>query len=288
MTFAAGLRNVRIAHGDGNFPALMFFPATGEETATVVGPFSLTVASSGLAPGTFPLVVISHGTGSSPLLFRDLGAHLARQGFVVVIPEHPGNNRNDNSLAGTEANLVNRPRHIRSAIDWAFATPEIGRHLRPDAAALIGHSQGGYTALANAGGRPNALPNETKDGQIRAVPVEADPRVKALVLLAPATPWYMHEGSLDAVKVPILMLTGEKDEHAPPAFGEIVLTRMPDKSRIEHHIVPHAGHFSFLSPYPEAMTKPAFPPSQDPKDFDRRQFNPILSEQVASFLRRVI
>jgi len=39
-----------------------------------------------------------------------------------------------------------------------------------------------------AGGRPIAGPHETQDHQPRLIRVDPDPRVKALVLLAPATP----------------------------------------------------------------------------------------------------
>jgi predicted dienelactone hydrolase len=65
-----------------------------------------------VAAGSFPLVVVSHGTGGSHLLYRALAAHLARNGFVVALPEHPQNNRNDNDLGGTAANLAQRPRPV--------------------------------------------------------------------------------------------------------------------------------------------------------------------------------
>lgn len=68
-----------------------------------------------------------------------------------MLPEHPGNNRADNTIAGTIANLVNRPRHIRLLIDAAFDNLVIGPALLRDKVALIGHSMGGYTALAVAG-----------------------------------------------------------------------------------------------------------------------------------------
>jgi len=284
MTFRAGYRQTSIPRPDRPAsPALAFYPSVSPEAPTALGPFMVDVAGDGApAVGRFPLVVISHGTGSAPTLFRDLAAHLARKGFVVVAPEHPGNNRNDNSLAGTEENLIDRPRHLAATIDFAFRAFEA--NLKPDAVHLIGHSQGGYTILALAGGHPLALQNETRSPETRSVPVVPDPRVKSLVLLAPATPWYMHEGSLDDVRVPILMLTGDRDEHAPPAFAEIVLFRIPDASRIRHRAVPNAGHFSFLSPYPMAMRNPAFPPSQDPPGFDRQHFNGEMCKEVAAFL----
>jgi predicted dienelactone hydrolase len=39
-----------------------------------------------------------------------LAAQLARNGFVVALPEHPRSDRNNNDLEGTAANPANRPR----------------------------------------------------------------------------------------------------------------------------------------------------------------------------------
>ena len=98
-----------------------------------------------------PLVMLSHGNSGTPWAYRGLASHLARSGFAVGLVEHPGNSRNDNSLAGTAANLENRPRHVSLAIDAAFADPSVGGRLVPDRVAVIGHSIGAYTALAARG-----------------------------------------------------------------------------------------------------------------------------------------
>jgi predicted dienelactone hydrolase len=217
-----------------------------------------------------------------------LAAGLARGGFVVVLPEHPGNNRHHNELAGTAAILANRPRQVCLAIDWAYADEALGAHLVSDAVAVIGHSLGGYTALAVAGGRPWAAAHETPDRQNHPVPVTPDDRVKALVLLAPATPWFMVPGALQAVRVPILLLSGEKDEMTPARHAEVVKRGVLDETRVEHRTVPNAGHYSFLSPFPAARVSPTFPPSQDPPGFDRLRFHEELCVEVSAFLRRVL
>lgn len=107
-------------------------------------------------------------------------------------------------------------------------------------------------------------PHETLDRQPRAVPVTPDSRVKALVLLAPATPWFRTPSALRDVRVPILMLTAGKDEHTPEWHAEIVKRGVASVTPITHRVVANAGHYSFLSPFPAAMSSPAFPPSQDP------------------------
>jgi len=189
---------------------------------------------------------------------------------VVACPEHPRNNRNNNELAGTAQILQNRPRELQIVMDWAFAS--LGKSLKSASAAVIGHSLGGYTGLALAGGAPRAFARETPDGIERALCVAHDDRIKALVLLAPATVWFMSPDSLASVHIPILMLTAEKDEYTPAFHSGIVTNGVPNPRLVEHRSVPNAGHFSFLSPFPPAMSNPAFPPSQDPPGFDRSQF----------------
>ncbi|MBL0161421.1 MAG: alpha/beta fold hydrolase [Bryobacterales bacterium] len=288
--FAAGLRSSEVPDPPtaDSIPLLILYPSEAAEQNETLGPYTISAARNApVAAGTFPLVVLSHGTGGSPLVYRTLAAHLARNGFVVLLPEHPRNNRNNNELAGTAAILANRPRHLRLVADWAFLDDALAAALQPGAFSIIGHSLGGYTALAAAGGAPTAFPHESPDHVSRPIEVTPDPRVNALVLLAPASPWFMAPGALSAVRVPILMLTAEKDPHTPREHGEIIRRGLPAETPLEHRVVPNAGHFSFLSPFPQAMIAPSFPPSQDPAGFDREQFHHHLNAEVLSFLDRV-
>ncbi len=270
-------------------PMWLLYPATAEERLEAFGRYSLSVALGAPIEGDhIPLVVISHGTGSTPWVMRDLAAHLAQNGFAVALLAHPGNTRRDDGLAHTTINLQNRPRHIRIVIDAAFAAPEIGARLVPGQAAVIGHSLGGYTALALAGGRPWTLPHESPEGIPGPFPVEPDPRVRAAVLLAPAAPWLMPEGALAAVDIPVMMRTGEKDLHAPTSYDQILMHGFPDRARIDYRIVPNAGHFSFLSLFPDARFGPQFPPSQDPPGFDRAAYLLELQAEVVAFLRTAL
>jgi predicted dienelactone hydrolase len=240
------------------------------------------VAGTGL-----PLVVVSHGNNGSPWTLRDLGAHLARAGFAVVLPEHVGNSRGDGRLTGTVANLRNRPRHVSLALDAVLADDALGPRVRRGPVGLVGMSIGGYTALAAAGGRPWSGPQETPAGP-QPVDVQADGRIGALVLLAPATPWFMAPGALQGVAQPILMFTGSRDDLAPAWHADVVRQGVPDPPRVEHHVVDGAGHFSFLSAFPAAMAGPGFPPSQDPPGFDRLALQPRLFADIAAFLHRTL
>lgn len=239
------------------------------------GSYVLTVARDApLAAG--PLVVVSHGTGGTPWLYRDLARHLALTGFTVALLEHPGNRLGDDALAGTPALLSHRPRHITRVLDA----------LGAERAAVVGHSLGGYTALAAAGGQPHALPHETPDGRAHPVAVLRDPRIVAIVLLAPALPWFMAPGSLAAVTAPVLARFGERDDLCRMGIG--ILEREVPAARLDLAVVPAAGHFSFTAPFPPERVRPGFAPSQDPPGFDRAGYQPTLHADVERFLRATL
>jgi predicted dienelactone hydrolase len=144
MSYRAGLRTASVPDevGGAQIPLLLMYPASAAEEAQQFGPYTIDAARNA-APvdGPLPLVLISHGTGSSQFVFRTLAQYLARHGWVVGIVEHPFNNRNDDSLAFTKANLVNRPRHLRCVADWIMDMS--GLPVERSAYAAIGHSMGG-------------------------------------------------------------------------------------------------------------------------------------------------
>lgn len=126
-----------------------------------------------------------------------------------------------------------------------------------------------------------------------------DDRVTALVLLAPAAAWFLNPGALASVRTPILMFTGGHDElevpgtktlgdgsqvHMPAGHSATITRGLPPATEIVHRVVPNAYHYSFVSPYPAAMTSPAFAPSQDPPGFDRVAFHRTMNAEILAFL----
>lgn len=271
-----------------DLPLAFLYPAEQPERTERFGPYTLDLALQAPPVGDqLPLVVLSHGNGGTPWAYRDLAKHLAQSGFIVALPEHRGNSRNDNSLAGTAANLENRPRHISLVIDAAFADPILKSHLAPAHVGVMGHSIGSYTALAVAGGQPWAASHESLDGEPHPVEVTPDQRVRALVLLMPATFWFIS-GSLSEVQIPILMRTGEKDEITPATHAATVLRGVSDPSLVEHKVIPGAGHFSIMSKFPPELARSDFPPSQDPAGFSREELQPTLFADIVEFFKRTL
>lgn len=118
-----------------------------------------------------PLALFSHGYGGHRRQASYLTTHLASHGYVVAAVDHLGTclaDMGQGMLASREVKkqrfreaLAARPRHLATLVDAVAARASV----RTTAIGLVGHSLGGWTALAAAG---------------------QDPRVAAVVALAPA------------------------------------------------------------------------------------------------------
>lgn len=260
------------------FPVFVMYPAAEAYGTYELGPFTVSAGlNAAKAAGQFPVVIISHGSGGNRLGYLGIAQMLAQAGYIVMMPEHFGNNRDDNFLEDKTRNLELRPRHVSLCIDDIATNELLAGAVLSDQVAVIGHSMGGYTALAVAGGQAWSVAR-------KQVATLTDTRVRGLVLMAPATGWFTPEGSLANVTVPMLIYQAEHDPFTPPEHVARVLDQAPDRIKVTHHIVENAGHFSFLSPFPEALVDLDFAPSQDPAGFDRAAFHQRLAGEITTFL----
>lgn len=234
------------------------------------------------------VVLVSHGNAGSPFSLRDVARDLALAGFVVALVEHLGNSRSDGSLTGTIANLENRPRHLRLALDALLADPVLGPVVDGQIVGGLGLSIGAYTVLAAAGGRVVAGPFDWPVSPGRRLDATPDPRLGPLVLLSPATAWFREPGSLARVRGPVFMRSGGQDTLTPAFHTQIVRQGLLPGRLVDDVVVPRAGHFSFLSPFPPAMVRPDFAPAHDPEGFDRARYAPILHGDVRGFFERAL
>jgi predicted dienelactone hydrolase len=177
-----------------------FIPGLGY-TSTV------SFAGAPVAEGPFPLVVYSHGSGGFRWVATFFTEFLASKGFVVAAPDHTGNTAIDSFTGGSvdsPTNANNRPGDVSDTIDAVLAAsadeadPLAGR-VDDSRIGLTGHSFGGFTALASASGHTNTVGTTS-----------ADPRITALVLMAPYT-LLLSDEELASVTLPTLMISGTDD-----------------------------------------------------------------------------
>lgn len=232
-TRQSGFTRLTVANpmGGGAIQTVVWYPTTAPASLIKLGPFDLDVAiNSEPEAGAHPFIVISHGTGGSNLGHHDTAIYLARHGFVVATPMHPGDNFQDTSAYGTDAQLFGRPRHVKAVLDAVVAHPVFGRVVDTARIGIVGMSAGGYTALVLVGGKPDfsklgaycreqpadpwvcggrkseAPPGVTDWALVR------DPRIKSAVLLAPALGPAFDRAGLADVRVPIRLYRPEADE----------------------------------------------------------------------------
>jgi predicted dienelactone hydrolase len=203
--------------------------------------------------GPYPIVLFSHGFALAPEWYATLVERYASHGFVVLAPEHG----ESDWFAAANATF-DRPRDVARTLDLAaaLAAPasalaggELAGRLDLSRVAVVGHSYGGYTALAAAGARIDLPPFEARCAGLSADdpkqflcapfvgrggdmaaraglpavptglwPSMGDARVKAIVSMA-GDAYLFGAAGLASVTVPVLALGGTEDFGTPWDWG---------------------------------------------------------------------
>jgi predicted dienelactone hydrolase len=295
--------------------AILWYPTEQRSHEVQVGSFQFPAALNALIqPGRHPLVMISHGSGGSPLGHQDTARFLVHRGYIVISVRHPHNNYLNNLDARKIVNWKNRPHHISAVLNYVLSHERFRAFINLNQIAVVGYSAGGYTALALVGGIPNtdAIYTHCRHHQAQD-PVFCgnghflstirhffsdlmgkdhhlyhlkDPRIKAAVLLAPLGVLFDTPASLSEVTVPIRIYRAEKDQVIRyPFHAESIRRKLPVKA--EYIVVKNAGHFSFLTPLPDKIRQRVGLLGKDPAGFDRVVFHRRMNREIADFLQRV-
>jgi predicted dienelactone hydrolase len=312
--FPVGTREFTVEDTERPLNVTIWYPALNPErvpeTTTYVA--SLLVQLEGEAIrnaqpatnfGPFPLVIFSHGSGGFRFQSLYLTEHLASYGFVVMAADHPGNTlfdqlQRDGFLRNLAPSYIYRPQDVLREIGFAETLTAAGGELEGlvdvNRIAVMGHSFGGYTALAAAGARLNfdALSHWCDDqtaevginpdafiytvcflrddaenlAELRGFsavpsgtwPPTTDPRIQAVIALAPWNGPIFGEGGLDGVTIPAMVIVGSEDTVTPPERDAYaVYDALPGRPKMLVTL-DGADHFVFAIECPEFLSRTEF------------------------------
>jgi predicted dienelactone hydrolase len=179
-----------------------------------------------------------------------------------------GNDDTGLEISGN-AKLWERARDIGRVIDELLVDPAFKDRIDPERIAVIGHSMGGYTAMAVAGARLDldlaqkdcmdhpelAVCDWYRHHGAEATPELAaaygqdltDPRVKAVVSLDLGFVGALAPSSLRAISIPVLvMAAGSPNPQLPAQLESRRLVAMLPPATTSYVEIPDASHFSFM------------------------------------------
>lgn len=258
-------------------------PVVGAVTIATDASDAAPEAAYDLANGPYPLVILSPGFAMSASSYGWLAEHLASYGFVVLAVEH---DERMNPGTGLWQGAVKRPSEIQSVFAYIDAQTQPGGTLAglvdAETVAVLGHSYGGYTALAAAGARLDSagftahcetavreehpaawlcdmlLPHLPEMAELAGLdtlpdslwPGWGDGRVDAVVALA-GDAFFFGEAGLAEIEAPLLAIGGTADHDSPfewsaqPAYDHV---SSPRKALVALH---EAEHMIFTNPCAE-------------------------------------
>jgi predicted dienelactone hydrolase len=277
------------AAGAEPFPMTLWYPASAAgESATP-------------APGRFPLLLFSHGSGGSERNQRGWAAHLASKGYVVLAPRHWGDSYDKPRGRGTDVQLVRRPQQAAEALDTVLADPFISASIDAARIGMLGYSAGGYTTLVMAGGRPDfslwrahCKAHASEDDEFcpafvwRFLPLITHPawqlpretRIKAAVVMAPAAVLFDRAG-LAGIHIPLRVYAARDDRHVQNQWSAAkVAASLPSPVTLQQ--VP-GGHYIFLTPCTAQLLAEAPHLCIDAPGVDRAAIHRQIADDLVAF-----
>jgi predicted dienelactone hydrolase len=302
-----GFSELRIANGaEKPLVVGVWYPTGAPAQDRPLGAYVQHVAPDAPVAGEhLPLIVMSHGNGSTYQNHYDTAIALAKAGFVAAAVSHTGDTHDDQSRAMF---MMDRPQHIHRLIDYMLAEWTDRARIDAGRVGIFGFSSGAFTALVAVGGVPDLSLTEAHarahpdyyDAQIAKrsgasaetiamlhskLPPSTwvhDPRIKAAVVAAPALGYTFGREGLKDITVPVQLWRAAEDHILPhPDYAEAVRIALP--SPLEFHLVDNADHFDFLAPCTDRLRQVAPVICVSREGFDRAAFHETFNAEVVRF-----
>jgi predicted dienelactone hydrolase len=304
-----GFAEVQINNGtEPPLRAGIWYPTDAQPGVHSLELYKQTVAVGAPVKGhDLPLVVISHGGGGSYASHYDTALALAHAGFVVAAISHAGDTYDDQSKV---LQIWRRPNQLSTLVTYMLHDWQQHQRLDANEIGAFGFSNGGFTVLVAAGGIPDlkrigpycqAHPSHDLCQTLKEAKVDpahvgdhvppnawaADPRIKAIVMAAPAFAFAFTKGGLKSVHIPIQLWRAADDHHQPnPYYEETLRPLLPQSPK--YHVIPGAGHYDFLPPCSPSLAAANPLICADPPGFNRTTFHEKFNADIVQFFRTTL
>lgn len=214
---------------------------------------------------SYPLIILSHGWHGDRFGHSWLAEALVKEGYIVAAIEHTHDTNYDSSDAFLYANMWQRPKDLSALLDHLLQHPRFEKTIDPSKIGAIGFSLGGLSVLWLSDikaspdlfqqamaryQRDDVWPQSTQEkmSQIdwrQAEQSYYDPRIKAIISLAPDLGQGFSEKGLQQAKTPALIIIGDRDSITPQKDNAAhYAAHMPQTSLITLN---EAHHFTFMN-----------------------------------------
>ncbi len=257
--FPVGVRTLQALDTVRNrlFPCEVWYPAAAQYAGQDIAPETqdrftvplretprsqMAVRDAAARPGTYPLIIFSHSSGAGRRSATFLCTHLSSHGYLVAALDHSEMvatelarkeaETDEQKTARWEALIASRVPDIAFLLDHLFNSAAWDSEAKPDPASIgiVGHSFGGWTALAAN---------------------DVERRIRAVAALAPGGASQPKPGILPVKltfawgrDVPTLYLVAENDTSLPLAGMYEIFERTPATKQMV--ILCRADHLHFM------------------------------------------
>lgn len=228
-----------------------------------------------LLPATFPLILLSHGTGGAAMQLGWLASFLAAQGYLVAGINHHGNNALEPYTAQGFLLAWERAQDVTAVLTYLLDDAWIGPHIQHGQIGAAGFSLGGYTVIALAGGVLDlqllrAIYADPDRDLLRDLPPEfpepaallallqellandtthkrsyRDERIRAVFAIAPVLGEAFASAGLATIATPVKIVVGEADTMAPAATNAMRFANLIPQAELTI-LGNQVAHYTFL------------------------------------------